>query len=159
MEKLMLAPYTRRSRCEVPTCRCFATYQVCTRVNRPLLLLCEDHTKDLYSAFSSEMQRQIKLKRAAEAKVTAEEPKQESVTEEPIEEAVDEVVVNEVEETEPAEEKPKQKRVRIAPEPGKEFYTCKYCGQTFDKAEMSPAQYAQHSKKCKKEHADAVLGD
>ena len=153
----MLTPYTRRSRCEVPTCRCFATYQVCTRVNRPLLLLCEDHTKDLYSAFSSEMQRQIKLKHAAEAKAVAEEKAE--IAAEEVEETVDEVAAKEVEETTPAEEKPKQKRVRIAPEPGKEFYTCKYCGQTFDKAEMSPAQYAQHSKKCKKEHADAVLGD
>ncbi len=155
MEKLMLAPYTRRSRCEVPTCRCFATYQVCTRVNRPLLLLCEDHTKDLYSAFSSEMQRQIKLKRAEEVRAAAEA--KEVPVEEPVKEEPE--VEEEVAEEKPAEEKPKQKRVRIAPEPGKEFYTCKYCGQTFDKAEMSPAQYAQHSKKCKKEHADAVLGD
>ena len=39
MEKLMLFPYTRRSRCDVPSCKEFADYQIGVKMNRPMVTL------------------------------------------------------------------------------------------------------------------------
>ena len=88
MEKLMLFPYTRRSRCEVPTCKCYADYQIGVRLNRPMLLLCKEHAMSLYGGMSSEMMKVIKAekaeeRKAAEAEIT--EPDVETVEEAPAE--------------------------------------------------------------------------
>lgn len=82
MEKLQVTPYLRRSRCDVPGCRNMAEYQVGTRANRPMFILCGDHAMDLYGAISSGMMKVIKEKKKeekAEAPVEVkEEPKAET---------------------------------------------------------------------------------
>lgn len=97
MEKIMLFPYTRRSRCEVPTCKCFATYQIGTRVNRPMLLLCPEHAMSLYSGMSSEMMKVIKANKAEE--------RREAEEAEPVAEPVGEVVEEPKEEVKEAPKK------------------------------------------------------
>lgn len=134
MDKLMLFPYTRRSRCDVSTCKCFATYQIGIRLNRPMMVLCAEHAMSLYSGMSSEMMKVIKAEKA-EARKAAENP---------------------VEITEPAVETVPEEPKPAAEE---EYYVCKYCGEKFPKSEMTKAQFAQHSKKCKKEHENAVPAD
>ena len=155
MEKIMLSPYTRRSRCEVPTCKCYAAYQVCTRINRPMLLLCEEHAMGLYSAASTAMQRVLKAEKAAEeASNKVIEPEKEVV--EPADDAVETPA--------PKAENAPKKRAKKAEtkeevvEDG-DFYICKHCGEKFPKGDMTPAQFAQHCRKCKKGHTDAVSGD
>lgn len=131
MEKLQIIPYLRRSRCDVPGCRCMASYQVGTRPNRPMFVMCEEHALSLYGAMSSEMMKKIKEKKKEEK---PEEPAEEIVKEEP-----------KIEEIEVKAEEPKK-------EEG--FYTCKYCGKQFPKSEMTKAEFMAHCKACKKEHAE-----
>lgn len=87
MEKLMLFPYTRRSRCDVPSCKEFADYQIGVKMNRPMVTLCKEHTMNLYGAMSSEMMKVIKAEKA-EARKEAEITEPVVETEEPVAEEV-----------------------------------------------------------------------
>lgn len=157
MNDVLIRPYKRRSRCDIPGCKCFAAYEIGPRPNRPIMVLCEQHTEDLYRSINSAMI--IKFRERAKEK-EAEAATAEPVVVEP------EVAEEPVAEVETVDRAPRKRGRQtgyvskpVADEPGKDFYTCKYCGEKFDKFEMSAAEFAQHSKRCKKEHMENDVAD
>lgn len=156
MNDALFRPFTRRGRCEIPNCKHLASFQVSDRPNRPLLLLCEEHARALQSSVNSVLsvayykgnQYTDKTDTPAEAPA-AEKPKKAEKKAEPKAEAKD---------TPAAEKEPRL----VVPKPKastEDAYVCKWCGESFPKSEMTTAQFMQHSKKCKKEHANAVSAD
>ena len=132
----MVKEFTKRLRCSVQGCRERSKYAFGLRGND--YPVCEMHFEQLINE-GAEILGKLEKPSVKDA-----EPSVTVIEEAPavVEEAVPEEPAKEPEAVEPKEE---------ITDPA-EFFTCKWCGEKFDKSIMTTNEFASHSRSCKKEH-------
>lgn len=119
---MIVNKFTKRMRCSVQSCKVHASYGL--GIKGIDYPMCEKHFVQLIQEGMELLDIKPKKEEKAKVEKPVEEVKEvkEEVTEVKVEAQVD------------------------------GFFECKYCHEKFSKKEMTGAQFAQHSKSCKKAH-------
>ena len=132
----MVKIFPKRLRCSVQGCRERSTYAFGLRGND--YPVCDKHFRELIEEGAEILG--LKEKSPANVAEPPQEPAENAAPEEPVKAEDEAAAVEPVKDKEPVIEAPA------------EFFTCKWCGEKFDKSTMTTNEFASHSRACKKEH-------